>query len=129
MATGTVFFSGKLSASNVSKTTFTLDDISWTSPLVGKVTLGGDGPGTGWRDYTVTVNPSWSFAPPGVPLGPDGSIYVDVKITPGTAPQGDGETPGQTPEPASLVLASLGLPMLVLIRRRLKKAQADANLA
>ena len=42
---------------------------------------------------------------------------------------GDGEVPGQTPEPASLVLAGLGLPMIVLIRRRLKKAQADANLA
>ena len=124
----TVFFSGKLSASNISKSTFSLDAFSWTSPLVQKVTLGGSDLSDGWREYTVTV-PSWSFSPPGVPNGPDGSIYVDVKIGPGEGPGGSGGEVTGTPEPTSLALAGLGFPLLVLVRRRLKKAQSETTVA
>ncbi len=125
VVTDKVFFSGKLSASNITQKTFSFDALSWTSPLVAKVTLGGSDPSDGWRDYTVTVNPNFSFSAPGVPNGPDGSIYVDVKVTPGDGPTGSSEppSPSPTPEPASLVLAGLGLPLFVLLRRRLKAAK------
>lgn len=127
----TVFFTGKLSASNISKSTFSFDALSWSTPLVQKITLGGSDPTDGWREYTITV-PSWSFSPPGVPNGPDGSIYVDVKVGPGEGPGGSGDgggTPGATPEPTSLVLAGLGLPLFVFMRRRLKKAPLETTVA
>lgn len=129
--TNDVVFTGKFSATNVTTKSLSATGISWDSPLSKTITLGGDGPLTLWRDYTVTVNPAFSFSPPGGPNGAPGSIYVDVQITPGEAPGGSGneENPTATPEPASLVLAALGLPLVVLMRRRLKKAQQEASIA
>ena len=57
-----------------------------------------------------------------------------VTLTPGDAPIGSGETPpdpipSDTPEPASLLLAGIGLPLVVLLRRRLKKGAQENNVA
>ena len=81
---------------------------------------------TGWNTYTVQIG---SFTPPGQPGGAPGSIEAIVTVTPGGSPGGSGGTggggstsgsgdggssPSAAPEPASLVLAALGLPLFVL---------------
>ena len=52
-----------------------------------------------------------------------GSIEAVVSITPATGPGGSGSPPpNSTPEPASLVLAGLGLPFIFFARRRMKQS-------
>jgi hypothetical protein len=62
----------------------------------------------GYHDYEITLA---SFTFPGQPGGGAGSIQLVVMVWPPTA----------TPEPASLVLACLALPVIVFVRRRRKK--------
>jgi hypothetical protein len=127
-----VNFAGLFNASNVTTKSLFPGVNSWTSPVTASVTLGGDD--VGWRKYLVTVFdpvklPN-SFTPPGQPGGAPGSIEAIVEVTPTDGPGGSGEVPpSATPEPASLVLAGFGLPLIVLVRRRLKKAQSEASIA
>jgi hypothetical protein len=118
-----VNFSGLFNASNVTTKSLFPGVNSWTSPVTATVKLGSDD--TGWNFYKVTVfDPVLlpnSFTPPGQPGGAPGSIEAIVEINP---PDGSGEIPPTaTPEPTSLVLAGLGLPLVVLLRRRMKKGQ------
>ena len=121
VTSGAVNFAGLFNASNVTTKSLLPGSNSWTSPTSANVVLGADD--VGWRNYKVDVV---SFTPPGQPGGAPGSIQAVVTITPADGPGGSGEgpPPNATPEPTSLVLAGLGLPLIVLARRRLKKAQA-----
>ena len=118
---GKVKFSGLYSASNVSKSSSLPDGNSWVGATKSEVTLGSKE--SGWRKYAVEIA---SFTPPGQPGGAPGSIQAVVRISDGTDPGGSGgdPPPNDVPEPTSVVLAGLGLPMLLMARRRLKKAQA-----
>jgi hypothetical protein len=118
VTTGAVNFSGLFNATNVTSKSLLPGVNTWTSPISGNLVLGADD--TGWNNYNIQIV---SFTPPGQPGGAPGSIEAVVTITPANGPGGSGETPPSgTPEPASLVLAGLGLPLIVLVRRRLKKA-------
>jgi hypothetical protein len=116
-----VNFSGLFSASNVTTKSLLPGPTSWTSPVTAEVTLGADD--VGWRKYSVTIS---SITSPGQPGGAPGSIQAIVQIAPADGPGGSaqGPPPSATPEPASFVIAALGLPVFVLVRRRFKKAQA-----
>lgn len=115
-----VNFAGLFNASNVTTKSLFPGATTWTSSTSAEVTLGADD--VGWRKYTVTLN---SFTPPGQPGGAPGSIQAIVEITPTEGPGGSGEGPPTTatPEPASLVLAGLGLPLFIVLRRRMKAAK------
>lgn len=125
ITTGVVNFSGLFNATNVTSKSLLPGMNGWTqvpgntSPTTASVTLGSSD--TGWRTYTVQIS---SITSPGEPGGAPGSIQAIVTIAPGQDPGGSGGSPSGTPEPASLVIAGLGLPALVLLRRRMKKAQA-----
>ncbi len=120
----TVKFSGQFNADKVTKASLLPGVTNWLTPTKAEVTLGSED--TGWRKYTVDIS---SFTSPGQPGDAPGSIQAIVRITPGTPPDGGGDPPPETPEPASLVLAGLGLPFILLARRRMKKAQqAEAAL-
>jgi hypothetical protein len=127
--TGSVNFSGLFNASNVTTKSLLPGATTWTqvgsniSPVEASVVLGSSD--TGWRNYDVLLS---SFTAPGQPGGAPGSIQAIVTITPATGPGpgpgtgGNGDPqPSGTPEPATLILAGLGLPFVVLMRRRLKK--------
>lgn len=118
---GVMKFSGLFNASNVSKSSLLPDGNTWTGAEVAELTLGADD--VGWRKYTVKIG---SFTPPGQPGGAPGSIQAIVSITDAEGPGGSGEEPPPTatPEPTSLVLAGLGLPLVVYLRRRMKKNAA-----
>jgi hypothetical protein len=124
-----VHFGGLFSASNVTKTSLMPGANPWSSPVVAEVTLGADD--VGWRTYSVTLS---SFTSPGQPGGSPGSIQAIVRVSAAGAPvelpeppDGQEETPAPNaaPEPASLVLAGLSLPLFVLIRRRRNQTHAD----
>jgi hypothetical protein len=118
VTTGTLNFSGLFNATNVTAKSLLPGVSTWTSPTSASIVLGAAD--TGWNNYNVQVV---SFTPPGQPGGAPGSIEAVVTITPATGPGGSGDTgPSGTPEPASLALAGLGLPLIVLVRRRMKKA-------
>jgi hypothetical protein len=131
--TDVVNFSGLFNATNVTNKSLLPGMTTWSqlpgnaSPTEASVVLGSDDPAVGWRKYTVDIT---SFTSPGQPGGADGAIQAVVTITPASGPTGSGETgggnPSATPEPASLILAGLGLPLVVLMRRRMKK---HANVA
>lgn len=127
--TDTVNFAGLFNATNVTPKSMLPGINTWTmvagnaSPTSATVILGADD--TGWHKYQVDLT---SFTSPGQPGGAAGSIQAVVNITPTEGPGGSGEVNG-TPEPTSLVLAGLGFPLLVLVRRRLKKAQSDTTIA
>jgi hypothetical protein len=126
--TGVVNFSGLFNATNVTAQSLLPGVNTWTlvpgnaSPTSASVILGADDPSIGWRKYQVDLI---SFTSPGQPGGAPGSIQAVVTITPADGPGGSGETPNPSaaPEPASMVLAALGLPLILLVRRRLKKTQ------
>ncbi len=120
-----VSFSGLFNASNVTKSSLFPGVNTWTSPTTAEITLGADD--VGWRKYAVTVS---SFTPPGQPGGAPGSVQAIVTITPTDGPGGSGEgPPNGTPEPASALLAALGLPLVYLVRRRMKKELVEPTLA
>jgi hypothetical protein len=132
-ATGVVNFAGLFNATNVTTKSLLPGINTWTqvpgntSSISASVVLGADD--TGWSTYTVTLT---SFTSPGQPGGAPGSIQATVEITPADGPPGgSGETgpPDSTPEPTSLVLAGLGLPVVVLLRRRFKNAKAQPAIA
>jgi hypothetical protein len=126
---GVVNFAGLFNATNVTSKSLLPGTTTWTqvpgntSPTSTSITLGA--PDTGWNTYTVTLS---SITPPGQPGGAPGSIEAIVTVAPGSGPGSPGGSgsppPTGTPEPASLVLAGLGLPLVVLLRRRMKKDQA-----
>jgi hypothetical protein len=137
ISSGVVNFAGLFNASNVTTKSLLPGLTSFTqvpgntSATSASLTLGASD--TGWNTYTVQIG---SFTPPGQPGGAPGSIEAIVTVTPGTSPGGSsgnsgggdgsgggggGSTLSGAPEPASLLLASLGLPLIVLVRRRLKK--------
>ena len=138
----TVNFSGLFNATNVTGTSIIPGITTWTNytgtqdPNTGYVTTGPKAgieayavlgsSDKGWRKYTVDIT---GFVAPGIMGGSDGAIQAVVTITPADGPIGAGETPSTAPEPASLVLAGLGLPLFVFLRRRMKKAQAEASVA
>ena len=135
--TDTVNFAGLFNATNVTPKSLLPGTNSWTvvagnhvDPLKDPKTsafviLGAND--TGWSKYTVDLT---SFTSPGQPNGAPGSIQAVVTITPTDGPGGSGEPPpSATPEPTSLVLAGLGLPLVVLLRRRMKKAKSEAAIA
>jgi hypothetical protein len=125
VTSGQVNFAGLFNATNVTAKSLLPGANSWTSPTSTNLVLGASD--TGWNNYNVQVV---SFTPPGQPGGAPGSIEAVVTITPTNGPGGSGEgPPPAAPEPASLILAGLGLPLLVLVRRRLKKTQAEATIA
>jgi PEP-CTERM motif len=117
-ASDTLSFAGLFNANNVTTKSLLPGMNSWTSPTTAELVLGADD--TGWSKYSVQIA---SFTPPGQPGGAPGSIQAVVTITPVDGPIGSNDPPptGQTPEPASLLLAGLGLPLVVLVRRRMKK--------
>ncbi len=119
VTSGVVNFSGLFNATNVTSKSLLPGVNTWTSPISGSLVLGAND--TGWSNYNIQIV---SFTPPGQPGGAPGSIEAVVTITPANGPGGSGETggPSGTPEPTSLVLAGLGLPLIVMVRRRLKKA-------
>ena len=121
-----VHFSGLFSASNVTKQSLLPGAPPWSSPVYAQAVLGGDD--VGWRTYSVLFS---SFTSPGQPGGSPGSIQAIVTITSADSPGGSGESPSgsgegpapsATPEPTSLVLASLGLLPLVVLWRKQRKA-------
>jgi hypothetical protein len=115
----TINFAGLFNATNVTTKSLLPGMNSWTSPTTAELVLGADD--VGWNKYTVQIA---SFTPPGQPGGAPGSIQAVVTITPTNGPTGGGETgppTNATPEPASLLLAGFGLPLVVLLRRRMKK--------
>jgi hypothetical protein len=115
---GTFNFSGLFNATNVTSKSLLPGVNTWTSPTSANLILGADD--TGWSNYNIQVV---SFTPPGQPGGAPGSIEAVVTITPAQGPGGSGGgPPPSAPEPTTLVLAGLGLPLMVLVRRRLKKA-------
>ncbi len=117
-----VNFAGLFNATNVTTKSLLPGTNSWTSPSTAEFVLGADD--VGWRKYTVGIS---SFTPPGQPGGAPGSIQAVVTIEPTEGPGGSGDPPPNgTPEPASLLLAGLGVPLVVLVRRRMKKAQVEA---
>ncbi|MCI0638667.1 MAG: PEP-CTERM sorting domain-containing protein [Gemmataceae bacterium] len=123
---GTLTFSGEFSATKVSKDSFLSPVNTFTSPTLQSLVLGSDA--EGFRKYSVEI---LSFTPPGKPGSGVGSIYAEVRINPAEGPGGGtGEPPppptNHTPEPSTLILAGLGLPILGLVwRRRQKKTQED----
>ena len=130
---GVVNFAGLFNATNVTGKSLLPGMSTWTqvpgntSPTSASITLGASD--TGWNTYTVTLS---SFTPPGQPGGGAGSIGAIVTVTPASGPSGSGSggdggdntAPSAAPEPASFVMAALGLPLVVLLRRRMKKDQA-----
>jgi hypothetical protein len=145
-ASGTVNFVGNFTANNVTSTSLfpvtnllapggpIIGGVQWTTTAANQpagttwlstssasVNLGSDS--TGWSTYTVTLG---AFAAPGptATTNNPGSIQALVTVMP-YIPTGSGDGPPTgTPEPTSLVLAGLGLPLVVLVRRRMKKDQA-----
>ncbi|HWG42007.1 MAG TPA: hypothetical protein VN688_04415 [Gemmataceae bacterium] len=103
--TGTLTFNGSIGG-NLSATASTLTNtLTSVSP---SLTLDG-------HVYTVTI-PSVALAPP---TSPQQNIFATVSVSnviPGGPPTGDPHGPSSTPEPASLVLGSLGFSCLGLTR-------------
>jgi hypothetical protein len=131
ITTVTVHFSGLFNATNVTSKSLLPGTNGWMqipgnlSPTQASVVLGSQD--SGWRNYNIGLS---SFTSPGQPGGAPGSIQAIVTIAPLDGPSGSGPgggpdggppggpVPSNTPEPASFVLAGLGLPLIVLLRRR-----------
>ncbi|SRR5579884_4128764 len=75
--------------------------------------------------YTITIGP---YTPPGAPTASlTGSISAFVSVQPGPIPGPPIPIPAeQAPEPSTLVLAALTLPLLGLARRRGRRSAARA---
>jgi hypothetical protein len=119
--TGLVKFDGLFNASKVTKSSMLPDSPTWSGPTKAEVVLGSKE--SGFRKYSVEIS---SFTPPGQPGGAPGSVQAVVRIEDdnGGGGPGTGE-PNPTPEPTSILLAGLGLPLVLLARRRMKKAEQN----
>jgi hypothetical protein len=112
---GALDFTGTFSASNVTGSSLLPGQISFsTTPQ--DVILGS--PESGWRDYQVSLT---SFTPPGQPQGAPGSIGAIVHLIPVESVVGVTSGPAAAPEPSSLLLAALALPLLLARRRMARK--------
>lgn len=109
-------FSGNFFASNFSKAGVVPGGVIWTYSTERVVMLGSDD--TGWRRYTVDITefvlPTQSlatsdFGVQGQPGGEGGRINASVRVEPAPSPG--------APEPTGLLLACLGLPALLWVRR------------
>jgi hypothetical protein len=110
-------FKGTFSATNVTKSSLIPGQIIYpAAPLTEVFTLGS--PDTGWRDYHISLT---DFTPPGPPGGAPGSIEAIVHVSPDNGASGQGTDPNPTPEPSSLFLAALGIPLLVTARRKARR--------
>ncbi len=149
-ASAVVTFHGQYSASNVTgasltggTTTPAAPVITWvpygtnSSATTASVVLGTPGPTGTVQTFSFSISPT-DFLSSQAPNGGLGSFAVDATVTNGgTLPtngsgqgeNGGGGTVSSAPEPASLVLAGLGLPLFIVLRRRVKKAQTEANVA
>lgn len=123
-----IHFSGLFSANNVTKQSLLPDTTLWSSPVKAQAVLGGDD--VGWRTYSVLLS---SFTSPGQPGGSPGSIQAIVTLDSTTGPieideepRGNGESlpPTATPEPASGVLAGLGLLSLIAVWRTRRRRRS-----
>jgi hypothetical protein len=74
------------------------------------------GIGTDTRTYDFKINPGDLVTTSDINGNGVGTLAVDATVT-------------ATPEPASLMLAGFGLPLVVLMRRRLKKGQSELSVA
>jgi hypothetical protein len=129
-----VSFHGKYNATNVTAGSLTKGKINWVNDVLGNLSATEAsvvlGTGTDTRTYDFNIG---DFLSSQAPNGGLGSFAVDATVTDGGAlgaALGAGEVPPtDTPEPASLVLAGFGLPLVVLMRRRLKKTNSEATVA
>jgi hypothetical protein len=95
---GVLTFAGKLFGS-MSAASSNITN-AFTAPLTQSLTLGG-------HTYTVTIGP---FVAPGGPMEENkGAVSAQVAV---------GPTVSNAPEPSSLLLAALGLPLAAAVRRR-----------
>jgi hypothetical protein len=131
LQTGTVTFHGQYNATNVSPGSLTKGVTNWVndqgnvSATEASVVLG---TGSDVRTYDFQIKPG-DFLSSLAPNGGVGSFGVEATATDGNAGSSGEIPPTGTPEPASLVLAGFGLPLFVLMRRRLKKNKSDATVA
>ena len=140
LSTGTITFHGQYNATNVTAGSLTKGTINWindrgnTDPLGKSNPLGTEasivlGSGADLRTYDFNINPG-DFLSSLAPNGGLGSFAVEATVTDGGVSGSGGETqPSATPEPASLALAGFGFPLVVLLRRRLKKSKSEAAVA
>ncbi|HZZ77735.1 MAG TPA: PEP-CTERM sorting domain-containing protein [Gemmataceae bacterium] len=125
-STGTVHFSGLFNATNVTSRSSLPGKTTWSlvlgnhSPTEAFITLGSS---DDWRTYGIQVGSGSGsgFTSPGQPDGAPGSIQAIVTIQEEGGPVGAGSSPppSNTPEPTTFILAALGLPLAVLLRRRM----------
>jgi hypothetical protein len=104
----TGLFNGTLSVASANITN------TFTGSTTQAITLGGN-------DYTVTIGP---YSPPGPPGSTNrGSISAYASVV-----ASEHNPPGNTPEPSTLALGCLGIPLLGLVaaRRRCRGARAGA---
>lgn len=129
-ASALITFHGQYNASNVSAGSLTKGAINWVndqgnvSATEATVVLGS---GSDVRTYDFTINPG-DFLSSQAPNGGVGSFAVDATVTNGSAGGSGDPPPTSTPEPASLVLAGFGFPLLLLVRRRLKKGPTETTI-
>jgi hypothetical protein len=114
--TGTVTFSGFFSGTLTANSANIL--ANFTSPTTQTVTIGGN-------TYTVTLG---TYSPPGPPGSTTNAGSLNAIVTPSAGTGGGHTSGGSSPEPSTLVLASLAFPYLGLAgwRRRKRRQQTPA---
>ena len=120
----TFHFLGRFKGGNFTPTSFSAskEAFSWDSPTLQTKDLGDNT--NGFRTYTIDIT---SSTPPGAPGDPGGAIYADVSMKEKEDNNGGGgggeepPPPSEAPEPATMAMAAIGLPVMFALRRRFKK--------